>query len=455
MRKGRSLTRSGCSTRDNSGPRSGCLELRHTAMLNRWRNSLAVPRAASPIKNIPMLGRPGYRRWNSAFGTTSVEHSSLQKGREQLQPPLWHDSSPLAALNDRYDTVRPETGAPETGSLNRPEIGRRSATEVSPAFARTGTSQNSVRAYGRPIAIPSTSISPENGSAALTYETNITPAQTATKRTHNRPKDGLISLAFGKNGTYTDTSSRILQYQSELDADSDDDLHPAFPASLVPWVSPMVDNTVAEEPVKAHAGLNMRDILHEISEFQSNFVRKKQALATEATSRTQRRALEYRDLHGEQGLKSPLPSHGAPQPLLFGNSLEYSIKIQHETILLEYTQIRLRFSSSLPEDENASVISHLGVLGYLQRKKGSGGRFFAPGGKQKVYVAPEGTQSRLQGLWDAEMAAFCKKEEHYSAPKTAEAELPTLGTSPGENGDLISQDFGAVARAVWLTPAGL
>lgn len=435
-------------------------------MLNRWRNNLVVPRATSPIKNIPMMagGRPGVRRWNSTQGITSSATQASQ--RDRLQPPLWYDNSPLAALNDRYDTVRPEAT-----TVSRPQMARKSITEMSTVVPKAsssgkGISRSSLRGLGRPMAIPSTSMSPENGSAALTYETNITPAQTVSRRPHGRglgPKDGLVSPGFGRNGTYTDTSSRMLQYQSELDAESEDEVNTAFSEALGPWVSPLVDNSVVEEPEKTNSSFNMHEILHEIRQFQSNFVRKNQTLATEATSRTQRRALEYRDLHGDQGQRSPIPSRGAGQLLLFGNSLEYSIKIQNETILLEYTQIRLRFSSSLAEDghENATMRSHSGVLGYIYRQKTQVASFLLLERAQAVYIPPTGTQTKLQRLWDEEMAVF-RTQKDLSDPEIQPKDFKGTPEASGsgshagylENGGVFpAVDFGTMARAVRLTPA--
>lgn len=138
---------------------------------------------------------------------------------------------------------------------------------------------------------------------------------------------------------------------------------------------------------------NYKETLQEINDFQNKFVKKYNNatptpignLSQKNTSRTLQKVLDYKDLYFEEEDTTNSKSSGNLlskwHPLVPGSSsFEYGIKIQHEAIMSEYTQIKLRFSSSLsgsssetysiPDEKSPSKLqmkSKTGVLGFVDR----------------------------------------------------------------------------------------
>ncbi|KAK7682887.1 hypothetical protein QCA50_013919 [Cerrena zonata] len=172
-------------------------------------------------------------------------------------------------------------------------------------------------------------------------------------------------------------------YQSELDDDDEeedeDNGHPvdAWNTQNNDSVdNSYVDNSFVKSPVNDLTNINpksLNDILREIKDFQSNFVKNMSNPPSNNTSlvdlkqssRVQRKILDYKDLYNDYEFTESSSEKD------FGTSNDYTVKIQHDTIMSEYTQIRLRFASTLssinPKTQKEKMRSHMGVLGFVNR----------------------------------------------------------------------------------------
>lgn len=193
-----------------------------------------------------------------------------------------------------------------------------------------------------------------------------------------------------------------VKYESELDDDDselDEECEPEISQKMNAkhnedkW-SNMPDNINDIHRTAANK-INYKETLQEISDFQNNFV-KKYNNDTPApigdpgqknTSRTLQKILDYKDLYSEEEDSSNSTSNtnlsSKWRSLVPGNtSYDHGIKIQHEAIMSEYTQIKLRFSSSLsgasaetyllPNEKVPSKFqmkSKAGVLGFVDRSR--------------------------------------------------------------------------------------
>ncbi|CUM51934.1 unnamed protein product [Debaryomyces tyrocola] len=193
-----------------------------------------------------------------------------------------------------------------------------------------------------------------------------------------------------------------VKYESELDdedAELDEECGPDFSQKMNSkhntdnW-SNIPDNINDTHRIDANK-INYKETLQEISDFQNNFVKKYNNdipipigdLGQKNTSRTLQKILDYKDLYSEEEDSSNSTSNANLsskwRSLVPGNtSYDYGIKIQHEAIMSEYTQIKLRFSSSLSDASaetyslpNEKVPSKLrmkskaGVLGFVDRSR--------------------------------------------------------------------------------------
>lgn len=134
------------------------------------------------------------------------------------------------------------------------------------------------------------------------------------------------------------------------------------------------------------------EIMDEINEFQLTFVQK--FPTNPKTNRTQQKVLDYKYLHDE------------PINKFVGSTDAYShnIKIQHDTIVAQYTAIRLRFQAN----KNAS-----GVLGFVSRSTS----------KKRSHTGFEDVSGLLESMWDSEMKTLepredCEDQDIYSGSTT-------------------------------------
>lgn len=205
-----------------------------------------------------------------------------------------------------------------------------------------------------------------------------------------------------KDGLEATIRTGSLKYESELDDEDtelDEDCEPETTQEMDgkndTSKSKNVFNNINDSRRTTSNTINYKETLQEINDFQNNFVKKyNNATPTpignssqKNTSRTLQKVLDYKDLYSEEEDSTNSKSSGNLSskwhPLVPGSSsFEYRIKIQHEAIMFEYTQIKLRFSSSLsgsspetysiPDEKSPSKLqmkSKAGVLGFVDRSR--------------------------------------------------------------------------------------
>lgn len=153
------------------------------------------------------------------------------------------------------------------------------------------------------------------------------------------PESGRMFRARGTGGSIS-THHSIDHVHSEPDDSDSDEFTPT-----------QYDVDLIDTPRDVKPRL-LQDVINDINSFQSNFVRN-DGLPTPPVrvSRTQRKVLDYKDLYPEES--------EAPR------STDYSTKIQHDTVVLEYTSIRLRFASKVVTKSH--MRPDTGVLGFINR----------------------------------------------------------------------------------------
>lgn len=142
------------------------------------------------------------------------------------------------------------------------------------------------------------------------------------------------------------------------------------------------------------------DIMKEINDFQTTLVDRTPARKDNfALTRTQQKLLDLKDLvTTEQG----------PHAATFKSLLDYAVKIQHEAILSEWTQIRLRFSSHATTRKNISCGA--GVLGFVQRYQN------LPGSTDQLAVKEDEVSDYIQKLWADELLKISETPPRVTLP---------------------------------------
>lgn len=373
--------------------------------------------------------------------------------------------SPLTVLRDNYNVKRPETGAPPTDNSfqNLDPTKRNLAQAPSLATSSSTAASTTNKIYNK-----------------MSHLINIA---------HNS-MHSLVPMA-GKlpNGSYNETVSSSTtkgtrpRYQSELDDDDDDEFHvrkyhdddedetdddlnnrdastTETQYNLELWDTPT--QYITQSPKHQQAkGKRLQDILQEINDFQNDFVQKMNTPGTQATknagvNRTQQRVLDYRDLYEADGdSKSDSPSSlmvfkNKTNASPFGDSFNYSIKIQHDTILSDYTLIRLRFGSTLSSDESKGMRSHTGVLGFVNRTTSLNNEYKRSKGKKTEGEVPwyracssdipgestvnfDNKEAYLRDLWSSEL--------HSLLSNSPPIELPALESQPQADSDVSHEDM--------------
>lgn len=142
------------------------------------------------------------------------------------------------------------------------------------------------------------------------------------------------------------------------------------------------------------------DIMKEINDFQTTLVDRTPARKDNfALTRTQQKLLDLKDLVAtEQG----------PHASTFKSLLDYAVKIQHEAILSEWTQIRLRFSSHATTKKNISCGA--GVLGFVQRYQN------LPSSTDQLAVPEDEVSDYIQELWADELLKISETPPRVTLP---------------------------------------
>lgn len=298
-------------------------------------------------KNIPMVNnelpttnqsRPQFRRWNLYnVPEITLKDPVLRNDNKPEGITEKNSISPLTVLKDQYDTKRPM---------------------VNNVITNTST-DNSFSSLSKANA---KEINPNRKSqTTLTNSHN----QNLYEKMKNMAHTGMSSL-LSLTGTETQEKSVKSYLQSDLDEESDEDEEEL-------WDRKNNDNnldsdtqypieqvsapTTSDEPDNQR--VDFEELMIKISGFQENFVNKL-PYTNVKLSRTQQRQLDYKQLYEYESTD-----------IENGSDLVcYDWKIQNETILSQYTSIRLRFSSKQTTSKRQNkqhVENHMGVLGFIDR----------------------------------------------------------------------------------------
>lgn len=208
-------------------------------------------------------------------------------------------------------------------------------------------------------------------------------ASSRVSRLYNR-----MSLLVNRRSVNTLLNSLVPMSRSESELESSDENEDDMAAPE------------REEPIEISAansyGLDLEgavsvlDLMKNLDDFQTSLISRSLPTKDATATRTQQKLLDMKDLiQGEKGLLGPA----------FGNLFDYSVKIQHEALMLEWTQIRLRFSSRLSDKSSTNISCLAGVLGFVQRYKD-----INVGEPTSVCpVTSETKDNFLHGIWQQEM----------------------------------------------------
>lgn len=338
-------------------------------------------------KNIPMVHeqRPPVKQWNglplaeagnedNSALTPHKSNATLPRHKSTIslpeEDPNKASISPLTVPKDNYDVKRPIAAAPTTDNSFQnldPTVSKRNSTQI-PSLASSSTAASTTnKIYNK-----------------MSHLINL-----AHNSMHSLvPMTGKLPHDSMSGSTTKDSRPR---YRSELDDDEDDELHTRkydddnetdydlteTQYNMEQWDTSTLYTTHSPKHLEAK-GKRLQEILQEINDFQNDFVQKMNTVGTQGTkntgvNRTQQRVLDYRDLYEADGdFKADTPSslmvfRNKTNTSPFGDSFNYSIKIQHDTILSDYTLIRLRFGSTLSSNDSKGMRSHTGVLGFINR----------------------------------------------------------------------------------------
>ncbi|EAZ63975.2 hypothetical protein PICST_28730 [Scheffersomyces stipitis CBS 6054] len=282
--------------------------------------------------------------------------------------------SPLTVLKDEYDTKRPSTNVSVSIS------GLSNTDNSFQNLVESGSSKVSDNTSATLANSQADSNSNINTSSRI-YSRMSQIINIAHNSMHSLvPMLSLKEDEAGEESVAAETihSGNISNFQSESD-ESDNEYDPEFHNSDVPYnidsvKSPSVlVNSVNSQNGTGSPSQDFTEIINEINDFQSNFVDRfnsntPTSAITQKLNRTQQKILDYKELHA---LESPttVPSFsGKPTEYEISNS--YNLKIQHETILSQYTSIRLRFASKVSSNQDKvkkQMRTHTGVLGFVNR----------------------------------------------------------------------------------------
>lgn len=395
--------------------RHGSADLRQTAIRNgllRTASNTSVngfnqPGHPAPAinKNIPMISKEPKPARN--LGQRWANFSIVQplEAEEQPSPP-----------------VQDEIPADETGrDFNKASVSP--LTYVKNAAPSTSTPSTSM------LATPATPTTDNRFEDLLGSDAKLTTSSKTTRTSTLYHRMSLL-ISSVRNNDHTSMHSLLARYASELDTSDDDESsgeHDPDSDSEGPTLAGVdASNARLAIPLEIGGTESILDVMKEVSDFQSALIDRssprKEAIHS---TRTQRKLLDFKDLMGDE--KSPTPA--------FTNLLDYSLKIQHEAILSEWTQVRLRFSSHQVPSSASNLSCSAGVLGFVQRYKGH----------EWVHdidqVLAENAASYLQEMWTSEQVSL------VASP--ARALLPTFDEGVDVYSDN-STSMSSLARSVMM-----
>ncbi|KAM9927142.1 hypothetical protein OXX80_010373 [Metschnikowia pulcherrima] len=310
-------------------------------------------------KNIPMVaapsfGRIGEHRWGTYSLNQPVEKKPQDK--QQAETPVSN-----VEMNPAKNSVSPLT------QVQRPvsEFGHRrnrSQASFKHEDSRHNRSSHSSRASSR--------------SSMREYEKDRTESRQVKTSEHN----SMFSLApmgpsdSDMDNCETNTAKNIDEDYSYEDAF----LHMPELASAVSVLDLVKDSEIASKVGNLTRPEKLSSDPDEIYHF------------SRPTTRTNQKVLDMRTLLQEEN-----GSISAQQGTTYGSS-EYAVRIQHEAISSQWTQIRLRFSAR-PDYTNGSktVTCHAGVLGSIKRHEGG----FRKSRDRGSAVTKENVAAYLHEMW--------------------------------------------------------
>lgn len=327
----------------------------HTGQAPKVRNDLAALRQAA-LRN-------GLLR--SALGTlvaTNVQPSHTAPKTNRNIPMVAHDPKPLRNLSNRWAnfTINQNSDAQEAGPAQEPaheETQHPSKASISPlTYVQTNTAPLLLTSV---TTFPTTPITPSTdnkfGDLIGDEEKLVGSRTTKASRYYSR----LSSLVTDRKLDHNLMSSLVpmSRYASELDTSDEEtesdntnsELGRGEDLSALP--SSQLD---LSEPV------SVLDFMKEVNDFLSLVDRGSLQNTKMTFTRTQQKLLDLKELINEEK---------AQKLRGFLNSLDYSVKIQHEAIMSEWTQIRLRFASHLAPNSGTNIQCKAGVLGFVDRYK--------------------------------------------------------------------------------------
>ncbi|CAK9436783.1 uncharacterized protein LODBEIA_P13050 [Lodderomyces beijingensis] len=341
--------------------------------------------------------RPKFRKWNSFQMPTDLQTPSPSDEKSEnfknsgLIAPYNHSgASPLSALKDEYNTRRPVVNTAmdmKTDNLFDSLMAKNSSTPE--------VKQKPSSIYQKMLHLA------QSGVDSLKSLTETAGGAAANSSTN--------SPASNTNGNGNDEDNDDNDNGDDVDVDVDvelssDDNEPSTSTILggTPVKKSNEDDT--QYPVdQLEDGINneklpeMQDLIKEIMDFKHDLGDKLEAKDPQKLTRTQQKLMDYKELHDFEA-ENPRPE----------NMSSYKWKIQNETILSQYNNIRLRFSSREKPNSKKKKIENLsGVLGFVKRYGGNDDHHIDginSGGPTIPTLATESKErkSMLQSMWDDE-----------------------------------------------------
>lgn len=380
--RGRSILRARSSTNVTEAPvtepvqRSkltrlgrGSEDLRQTALRNGFRSSSTE----KPNKNIPMAEHKVRPKW-SHF--TIAPERKVEIKKASISPltvikPAASPSPPTAAVDNKFNDLATHD---LVDTKTQEGFHAKEGLNLKESFSQGFKSLGALKGFS---GFKSFGLTNEMSGFLAPNEPAVLPP---TTNTYNLPSN---SFGATPSDTYKHKHKKQSHsaYSSELDSDDLEDL-----------IELTEETTVA-------------DVIQEIHDFQTSLVSRSSPQKETGANRTQQKLLDLKDL---------MSNDRAPYTQL-SNLLDYSVKIQHEAILAEWTQIRLRFSGYVSNKSETDIVCLAGVLGFIQRLRGQyiGGN---------LLVTQETKDEYLLNMWELELQSFAEP----LTPVLALTSLPSL-----------------------------
>ncbi|CUM68175.1 uncharacterized protein PRCAT00005893001 [Priceomyces carsonii] len=368
QRKSRSQTR-GNETGAKDSVNKECREShRHGTEVNRSRESSVRGRSReSSLHRKKRFGREGnvellqtalsHNHQMSSKSTSSTNMSTrknISTTHETTRPQIRKWNSYTSANSDSglspLTVIRSQPGEQTTKQLLNPDNSFRSLSlqgsieqeGTQGELEDTDTKSRGEEVDGKMYILPSSSSSqPAN---KLYNKINL-----IIKKAHNS-MNSLVPITSGSKEIQPSMNSgNISNYQSESDDDTETQIDVWTPQTLdLPEIRPKDANKLWNEASDFQNTL--------INKFNMNINNYGNEIPTKF-GRVQQKVLDFKELYASE----------PPSVQLNGNVQSYDIKIQHDTLMNQYTSIRLRFGSKIASGKG-QLKTDTGILGFINRK---------------------------------------------------------------------------------------